>query len=118
MSMFGKHSTRKLSAFKKSKSRSVDIEYTHQDLPSLRRKRTIAYKRLTKALELINVVAYMYRFINKSQNPNQAISHKFINNVERHRALMKIVKLVQHQQLRSLKIVSRSNFVAGVTQSL
>lgn len=37
---------------KKSKSKSIDIQYTTEDLPSLRRKRTIAYKRLTKALEV------------------------------------------------------------------
>lgn len=52
MSILRKHSARKLGTFKRSKSKSVDIDYSHVDLPSLRRKRTIAYKRMTKALEI------------------------------------------------------------------
>ncbi|KAF9416588.1 hypothetical protein HW555_006097 [Spodoptera exigua] len=45
-----KHSTRRL---KGSKSKSIDVEeYTAQDLPSLRRKRTMSYNRLVKALEI------------------------------------------------------------------
>ncbi|CAH2093151.1 unnamed protein product [Euphydryas editha] len=44
-----------MSAIKKSKSKSIDIEYTTKDLPILRRKRTIAYNRLQKALELGNL---------------------------------------------------------------
>ncbi|KAL0830739.1 hypothetical protein ABMA28_002867 [Loxostege sticticalis] len=51
MSLLSKH-TRKSSSLKKSKSKSEDFEYTAQDLPSLRRKRTIAIKRLNKALEI------------------------------------------------------------------
>lgn len=51
MPTLGKH-PRKLSMLKNSKSKSIEIEYTAQDLPSLRRKRTIAYNRLTKALEV------------------------------------------------------------------
>lgn len=52
MSLLSKHSTRKSSMLKKSKSKSLDIGLDVHDLPSLRRKRTIAYKRLTKALEI------------------------------------------------------------------
>lgn len=53
MSLLSKRSTRKPSTLKKSKSKSIDIEqYTMQDLPSLRRKRTIAFNRLHKALEV------------------------------------------------------------------
>ncbi|KAF9420444.1 hypothetical protein HW555_003366, partial [Spodoptera exigua] len=38
---------------KGSKSKSIDVEeYTAQDLPSLRRKRTMSYNRLVKALEI------------------------------------------------------------------
>lgn len=47
-----KLSGRQLTSLKKSKSKSFEKEYTVQDLPSLRRKRTIAIKRLTKALEI------------------------------------------------------------------
>lgn len=55
MSLLSKN-PRKPSTLKKSKSKSIEIEYTTQDLPSLRRKRTVAYKRLTKALE-VGIVA-------------------------------------------------------------
>lgn len=50
MSLLSKRSLRKRAAFKKSKS--VSYEYTTDDLPSLRRKRTIAHKRLCKTLEI------------------------------------------------------------------
>lgn len=56
MALLGKPS-RKLGTLKKSKSKSIEVEYTTQDLPSLRRKRTIAYKRLTKALEVGTLAA-------------------------------------------------------------
>lgn len=52
MPIIGKQATRKRQILKKSKNKSFDHEYTILDLPSLRRKRTIAYKRLTKALEI------------------------------------------------------------------
>ncbi|CAH2088667.1 unnamed protein product [Euphydryas editha] len=51
MSLFSRHS-RKSSALKKSESKSEDFEYNARDLASLRRKRTIAIKRLNKALEI------------------------------------------------------------------
>lgn len=57
MSLLRKHSARKLGIFKKSKSKSIETDYTSQDLPALRRKRTIAYKRLTKALEVGTLAA-------------------------------------------------------------
>ncbi|XP_045454347.1 uncharacterized protein LOC123663725 [Melitaea cinxia] len=44
-----------MSAFKKGKPKSIDVEYTTKDLPMLRRKRTIAHNRLQKALELGNL---------------------------------------------------------------
>ncbi|XP_059062702.1 uncharacterized protein LOC131855445 [Achroia grisella] len=52
MSLLTKHTSRKVGTLKKSKSKSIDNDYTVQDLASLRRKRTIAYKRLSKALEI------------------------------------------------------------------
>ncbi|XP_028157810.1 uncharacterized protein LOC114350993 isoform X2 [Ostrinia furnacalis] len=50
MSLLSKRSTRK--TLRKSKSKSIEHEYSMQDLPSLRRKRTISIKRLNKALEV------------------------------------------------------------------
>lgn len=52
MSLLKKHSTRKSSFPKKSRSKSEEKEYTEHDLSSLRRQRTIAYKRMCKALEV------------------------------------------------------------------
>lgn len=50
--------------------------------------------RFSSLSKLLNVLAYMYRFINNCRHSNK-VNHNFITNAERHNALMQIVKYVQ-----------------------
>lgn len=64
--------------------------------------------RFSSLSKLINVLTYIYRFINNSRNPTHANRREFLNNVERHHALMEVVKHVQHrafsEEISNLKL--------------
>lgn len=52
--------------------------------------------RFSSLSKLVNVLTYVYRFIDNTRHPNQVNRKRFLNNVERHHTLIKIVKHVQH----------------------
>ncbi|CAH2227634.1 jg22410 [Pararge aegeria aegeria] len=59
--------------------------------------------------KLINVLSYINRFINNSHSPLHANRNKFLNNVERHTALMQIVKYVQNHEFKTEILNIKSN---------
>ncbi|XP_052747141.1 uncharacterized protein LOC128199875 [Bicyclus anynana] len=56
--------------------------------------------RCSSLQKLINILTYINRFINNSRKPCEANRNNFLNNAERHVALMQLVKYVQGQPLQ------------------